>query len=63
MGIAVQSHPWQNIRKVPFQPMACISILMLQGETQIERQRFRLAWAKRETLSKKLKQVRGWLKW
>jgi hypothetical protein len=30
---------------------------MLNGETQIEGQRFRLAWAKRETLPQKLKQV------
>jgi hypothetical protein len=59
MRIAVQRQAWQNIRKVPFQPMACIYLLMLHGETQIEGLRFRLAWVKRETLSKKLKQVGG----
>jgi hypothetical protein len=57
--IAVQGQLWQKISKVPFQPMACICLLMLHGETQIEGQRFRLAWSKRETLSQKLKQVGG----
>jgi hypothetical protein len=56
--IAVQGQPWQKISKVLFQPMACIYLLMLHGETQIEGQIFRLAWAKRETLPQKLKQVR-----
>jgi hypothetical protein len=32
---------------------------MLHGETPIGGQSLRLAWAKRETLSQKLKQVRG----
>jgi hypothetical protein len=59
MRIAVQGQPWQKISKVLFQPMACISLLMQHGETEIEGQTFRLVWAKKETLSQKLKQVRG----
>jgi hypothetical protein len=39
--------------------MAYICLLMLHRETQIEGQRLRLARAKRETLSQKLKQVGG----
>jgi hypothetical protein len=39
--------------------MACIYLLMLHRETQTGLQRFRLAWAKRKTLSQKLKEVGG----
>jgi hypothetical protein len=61
MRIAVQGEPGQKVSKVPFQPMACICLLMLHGETQIEAQRFGLAWAKRETLSQNRSEA--WLKW
>jgi hypothetical protein len=35
MKIAVQGKPGQKISKVPFQPKACIYLLMLHGETPI----------------------------
>jgi hypothetical protein len=59
MRIAVQGEPGHKVSKVQFQPMACICLLMLHGETPIGGQSLRLAWAKRETLSQKLKQVGG----
>jgi hypothetical protein len=53
MRIAVHCQPEQKVSKVPFQPMACICLLMLHGETQIGGQRFRLAWGKGRPYFKK----------